>query len=1344
MVILILFQVTLFVAGGILFGIYKDSIHVKIETLLGQDALHGDSLSIEKLDYASTLLLQPRIEMNKVKIWGLGARDLAPTFDIDRISIDLSWWRLIKMLYDASVFFEKGKFLTIKNEQVRVLLKGMHLRGGKITMHRTPEGHNHRLFRPPKSRIEQFARGEKRMAGGFEITRFEASNITLDYLKTSGSNPEEALPKRYDVHFDHIEMKLSSDSLKAYFEHFQAKGTVGSIRVRDNEGLTNRPFQAFGEAELIKLNLEQKLNDATGFDLVSTNFNVLFDDLKVNATGVLSTLNERMRIDIDFKSETGSEDRKNEALLSFLELTLSDRFLNVIKSYEPLGELQFDGKVFSKNNEYGGAIKIDMGYKAQNTSFKFRFFENGKRHTISDLELDGLFQVGGDSPSYISANIQEGLLYGDQSFEANIVLDNVFRREFLDSVQQLTQPPLASVRFESINIDFPRFLEFLEFEKFENATGFIDFKDFHFSGPIASLSRSYGDLDYGGIFGFRDVGFYFERPHIPLKLDVKESNGEISLVDLDAKPRFRFNLNGYPIAIQNGSVTEIVPYIFNENRQRLKLEDFLIEIPQLRAQKLKEDLKDIGSINQVENPLDLPSIRSQLSRGIEALTDHLEVQGLTLAFPDLDINNLYQVDSINGFFPTEMSPLEAQVSMSVNEEIDLSLKAQHAEGQFSHRIKIQERNKELRVYSNTKANTTDLSALACDLGINLNLANHLNEKLALNGEWTLIGTVNDSLMEMDVQINELALQNENLDIDVGVNNFQSTLNVDLNNLKVQAPLDLDLGLHFGDEPLDARLSLTEDSIIFQTLGQQQLNFQTAKRYLSIICEIDQNLRRLDNVEGLMKFETFIEESRKNIGFDDIIAFNRVGSFEIENVAFDFLKGDEGIRFSDVNGRLDYNNLKINIQRFHGKYEESDFEIYDTQAYGLLEFVLLGQPLTIDTFHLTSNLLDLNAILSGSDDMNYACEEEITTITTSAVCQQCLQRIPSDDSPEDNAPIAFSLINFLGSSTINYADAYFERILFRPIAGSEVFEIDNLNASGNLAKSMMTINDPSANMYDGIIFQYEPLEVLIKSEDTLTVQGAYTVKDLELQEVVQNLNNKSVKDLRSDKLDFKGKLSMDFDFLDTLTATTDITSLEFRINNMQVVEGSAKELTKVGLDKKWKENVPGFQRLLATLFLGNFQKKFRRPTNYVLNLENLVLDTGWVSFDVLEFYNNQVNAIATGSYEINSGARDIDLLLQRNEKKYNYDEFVSVFCKGGFLTYFNITDDREKVEWNEPLQADITARQKAYSDCLINCPCSQEECTSQCEELFPPLERTLEVPNKITLKLKDKRLKEFCD
>lgn len=1305
---------------------------------MGKDLFRGDSMHIGQLDYASTLLLSPQLQLEDVKIWGLGAKHLTPAFDIEQIEITLSWREIFSMLWDASDWSYTRPFVTIKNERVRVRLKGMKIINGTLTMTRTSEGHNHRLFRPPMEKILKFASGELKMAGGFRIRKFEAENFHLDYYKDRSSNPNEALPKRYDVQFDYMSMDMSSDPERAYFHNFFAEGTINSILVKDNEGLVGRTFKADGDAELIKLSIPQKLNNDTGFDLVSDNFNVTFNDLTATTKGILSTLNERMRMDIDFQSKTGTGTRKNEALLSFLELTLSDRFLNIIKSYDPLGELTFVGKVYNRNNEYGGPIKIDLDYDATATSFQFRFFENGKSHRISDLELSGEFEVGGDSPSYITADITNGELYPGQPFQGRIVLDNVFRREFMDSLTQLEQPPLAEVQFESNHVDFKRLLEFLEFDAYDLADGYIDFKGFHFSGPIASLSKSYADLNYGGELRFDNLTFEKSIANLPFPVQIAQTNGGIIFAKNSVKPKMAFTFNQHPIAIKRGIIRDFVPYIFNEDRDRLALENFSIEVDSIEVKTLLEELSELTANKNDSLSIDFDQVKTSY----ETVIENLLIKNLEISIPRVNASELYQIKNVAGAFPA-MSPV--QMTNTINIDNGISLEVTNQIGidtiQFSQHIDLE--NEQLVSKTELHMAIADINNFGCQLGIELPLGGHLPYPLSLEGNWLVTNSWRQNKIETSFIGTGSRMFSEALDIDLQIHRFEADLN--LADFKISPPVALDFGLQLDDQVIGLNVQVDEDSIFVQTPEPQSLDFAIAKKYLSLICEIDQNLERLQNLEGVMTFNTYLKEPLHQVGLSMITEANQVGTFGMKNLSFDFLKGSDVIGFQNIDGQFRYDADAVYIDHFRGNYEDSDFEIFNTQLEDIIGFILLGDPLVIDSLHLRSNLLDLTSILESSDAYNFPCDEdEDVIVTPQTVCEGCLDRTNLKDTLPSTEPIAFSLLNFLQTSQVKYADAYLERILFRPISGSEPFEIDNLSTSVKLDSSQLTLLDLQARMYDGLIYQYKPLEVWVKNLDTIAVQGAYTVKDLELHEVIENLNNSSAAVLKSDQLDFKGKLSMDFDFVDTLTQATDLNNLEFRINNMQIVEGSARELNRIGMEKTWKENVGPMKRLLAGLFLGSFKKKFKRPTQYVFNLENFVLDTGWVQFDILEFYNNQFNLVASGNYHIENGARDVDLLLQRSERRYEYDKFFSTYCDNGFLTYFNVTHDEEKIVYISPTPEEQNQRDAAFQKCMEVCPCAEDDCANTCLEQFPTLNEQRDVPNKIQFRMGNKRIKKKCD
>lgn len=1306
---------------------------------MAEDLFRGDSMHIGELDYASTILLSPQLELEDVKIWGLGAKHLTPAFDIGKIEITLSWHEILTMLWDASDWSRSRPYLTLKNEQVRVRLKGMKIIDGTLTMTRTNEGHNHRLFRPPMEKILKFASGELKMAGGFSIRKFEAENLHLDYYKNRSSNPNEALPKRYDVQFDYMRMDMSSDPERAYFHDFFAEGTINSIRVKDNEGLVGRTFKADGDAELIKLSIPQKLNNDTGFDLVSDNFNVTFNDLTATTTGILSTLNERMRMDIDFQSKTGTGSRKNEALISFLELTLSDRFLNIIRSYDPLGELTFVGKVYNRNNKYGGPIKIDLDYDATATSFQFQFFENGKSHRISDLELSGEFEVGGDSPSYITADITNGELYPGQPFQGRIVLDNVFRREFMDSVQQLAQPPLAEVQFESNHVDFKRLLEFLEFDAYDKAEGHIDFRNFHFSGPIASLSKSYGDLNYGGELRFDNLTFDKTIPKLPFPIQVEQTNGGIVFAKNSVKPKMAFNFNQHPIEIKEGIIRDFVPYVFNEDRDRLTLDNFNIEVDSIEVKTLLEELTALTSDKSDSLSIDFKQIKS----GYQTVINNLLIRNLQITIAQVEASELYQIKGVAGSFPV-VSPVQMISTIDIDDKISLKILNQIGQDTIQVTQQVQLQNERLVSDTEIEMSIVDINNFGCQIGIELPLGGHLSSPLSLEGQWQLTNSWGAEGIQTYISGTGSRLFSNALDIDMQVQRFEADLSV--KDFQITPPIELDLGIQLDEQVIGLHVRVSEDSLFIQTPEPQSLDFSIAKKYLSLICEIDQNLERLQNLEGVMTFNTYLKEPLHQVGLSMITEANQVGTFGLKNLSFDFIKGADVIGFQNIDGRFRYDAEAVYIDQFRGNYEDSDFEIYDTQLEDIIGFILLGDPLVIDSLHLRSNLLDLTSILESSETYRFPCEEEEEKIAIEpqSICEGCLIRTDTKDTSSTAEPIAFSLLNFLQTSQVKYADAYLERILFRPISGSEPFEIDNLSTSVKLDSSRLTLLDLQARMYDGLIYQYQPLEVWVKNLDTIAVKGAYTVKDLELHEVIENLNNPSVDVLKSDQLDFKGKLSMDFDFIDTLTQATDLNNLEFRINNMQIVEGSALELNRIGMDKTWKENVGPLKRMVAGMLLGSFKKKFARPTEYVVNLENLVLDTGWVQFDVLEFYNNQFNLVVSGNYHIENGHRDVDLLLQRSEKNYNYDKFLSTFCDNGFLTYFNVTEDKEKIQYLAPNTEEQNSRDRAFQQCMDACPCAEDDCVNTCLEQFPTLNEHREIPNQIQFRLGNKRIKEICD
>ena len=1324
--------------GGVLFGIYKEDIHHGLERGIGQDLFRGDSMHIGGLDYASTLLLSPQLELEDIKIWGQGAKHMKPAFDVQLMEITLSWHEILMMLWDASDWSWSRPWVNLRNENIRVRLNGMKITNSILIMTRTAEGHNHRLFRPPMEKIEKFATGELKMAGGFRIRKFEANNFTLKYFKDRSGNPDEALPKVYDVQLDYLSMDMSSDPERTYFHDFYTEGMIHAIRVKDNEGLVGRTFKADGDAELIKLSIAQKLNNDTGFDLVSENFNVTFKGLTATAKGTLSTLNERMRMNIDFQSKTGVGDRKNEALLSFLELTLSERFLDVIKSYDPLGELTFVGKVFNRNNEYGGPIKIDLDYTASQTSFQFRFFENGKSHRISDLELSGEFEVGGDSPSYITADITNGELYDGQPFQGHVVLDNVFRREFMDSLQQLAQPPLAEVQFESNQVDFRRLLEFLEFEDYEEARGSIDFRDFHFSGPITSLTNSYADMNYGGELRFRDLLFEVAPADLPIPIRIEQTNGGIVFAKNSVKPRLDLTFNQYPISVQKGTIRDFVPYLFNEDRDRLALEDFELRIDSVEVNTLLDELKTLA-----ENANGTPSMDSRIVANLidEAIKDLL-IKDLQVSVPKVFANELYELEGVEGRFPL-IDPVHLTAQINIDQGMKLHLTHQIGPDTIAVDLEAFTAGEKVRLSTRLGLYITDINDFGCKTGFEVPLGTHLEHPLSLDA--TLGLTTNWEGKDVDLVLSgtDSRLFSDELGIDLSL--AEMTLKSRLEDFRPVSDLDLDIAAALDDELLHLEIEVYRDSLFIFTPSEQSLEFATAKKYLSLICEIDQNLERIQNLEGSMTFETSLKEPIQESMFDLITQANQVGTFGLTGLSFDFLKGNDVISFENIDGAIRYNEAAVYIDQFKGNYGDSDFEIYGTQLEDIIGFILLGDPLVIDTLHLKSELLDLTSILESANEFQYACDEQDNTAFVSAInCDGCLKRNVTTDTLSTAEPIAFSLINFLQTSKVRYADAYMERILFRPISGSEPFEIDNLNTSVLLDSSMLTLTDLQARMYDGLIFQYKPLEVWVKNIDTIAVSGAYTVRDLELHEVIANLNSPSVEVLKSDQLDFRGKLFMDFDFVDTLTSATDLNNLEFRINNMQVTEGSAKELTLIGMDDKWKANVGPVKRFLAGLFLGSFQKKFERPTEYVVNLENLVLDTGWINIDIMEFYNNQFNLVATGSYEMETGKRNIDLLLQRPVKKYDYNQYLSTFCKKGFLTYFNVTEDQENTTLISPGVEEQNQRDASFQRCLDQCPCEEADCVTTCLEQNPILTEYREVPNQIKFKLGNKRIKEVCD
>lgn len=1295
-------------------------------------------MHIGQLDYASTLLLSPKLKLNDIKIWGLGAKNLTPAFDMQQMEITLSWREVLSMLWEASEWSLSRPWINLKNEDIRVRLNRMKIVNSTLTMTRTAEGHNHRLFRPPIEKIKKFAAGELKMAGGFRIRKFEAENFTLNYYKDLSGNPDEALPKIYDVHLDYLSMDMSSDPERTYFNDFYTEGTINSIRVKDNEGLVGRTFKADGDAELIKLSIAQKLNNDTGFDLVSDNFNVTFNDLTATAKGTLSTLNERLRMDIDFQSKTGIGDRKNEALLSFLELTLSDRFLNVVKSYDPLGELTFVGKVFNRDNEYGGPIKIDLDYVATQTSFQFKFFDEGKSHRISDLELSGEFEVGGDSPSYITADITNGELYDGQPFQGRVVLDNVFRREFMDSLQQLAQPPLAEVQFESNNVDFKRLLEFLEFEDYDQAQGSIDFRGFHFSGPITSLSRSYSDLNYGGELRFRNLLFQTSPSELPVPLTLEKTTGGIVFAKNSVKPKMSFVFNQHPISVNRGIIRDFVPYIFNEDRERLTLEAFEIEIDSIEVNGLIDELKALA--NDSNDSLTVDS--KLLGDIIDQTNRNLHIRNLQVNIPQVLASELYKIDGIEGQFP-EIDPIHFTGLVNIDQEIAIRLEQQIGVDTIRLDFKAFHHDEKVQFSTRVGLEIQDINEFGCKTGFEVPLGTHLEYPLALDAEIELLASWQGQDIDLSLEGSNSRIYNQEKNINLALAKME--FETRLQNLQPTPELNLDLALGLDEQTLNLDIAVLRDSLFIYTPGEQTLEFATARKYLSLICEVDQNLERIQNLSGSMTFQTSLKESIHETGLSMITEANQVGAFNIDGLSFNFLKGKDIISFENIDGSFRYDEEAVYIDRFKGYYGDSDFEIYGTQLEDIIGFILLGDPLVIDTLHLRSELLDLTSILESPDEFQFSCVEEPEVAEVSAIdCNGCLNRITPEDTLVEAEPIAFSLINFLQTSTVRYADAYMERILFRPISGSEPFEIDNLNTGVTLDSSRLTLTDLQARMYDGLIFQYKPLNVWVKNTDTIAVTGAYTVKDLELHEVIENLNNPSAAVLKTDQLDFRGKLFMDFDFVDTLTAGTNLNNLEFRINNMQITEGSAKELTLIGMDEKWKANVGPVKRFLASLFLGSFKKKFERPTEYVVNLENLVLDTGWVNFDILEFYNNQFNLVATGSYELETGERDVDLLLQRPVKQYDYSQYLSTFCKKGFLTYFNVTNDEENTIFVNPTPEEQNIRDMAFQRCLEQCPCEESDCVDTCLEQNPILTEHREVPNQIKLKFGNKRIKEICD
>ena len=1336
MIVIIILQVTLFIVVGIVFALNKEEIHRQMEEVLAVDVIHGDSLNIGDLDYQSTLLLQPKISMEKVQIWGKQAQHLLPAFDIERLTITVGWRRLFKTLWNASEWYWRRPFLQIRNDLIRIDMAAMHIDGGVITMTKTSEGNNHRLFRPPQERIVKFASGEMPMAGGFEIGRLTASDIQLNYYKDVSGNPEEALPKKYDIHIDDLSMQLSSDSIASYFEDVDIVGQVGSILVSNNEGLVGRPFKADGKATLLKLSLAQKIKEDTGFDLITENFNFQFNDLEVSANGILSTLNERMRMELNFQSETGTDDKSNEALLSFLELTLSERFLNIIKSYNPLGELEFDGKVFNKDFQYGGDIRIDLAYKARDTSFELQFFENGQRHRIGGLEFAGDFRVGG-GPSYLSADITEGQLYEGQDFEARIALDNVFRRELLDSLTNQENPALFEIQFHSTDIDFEKLLELMEFEDFDIAQGTIDFDDFYFSGPITSLSNSYADLNYGGDLRFRDIKFETEKIGLPFPLRLHDTNGHIAFDRSYVNPRLDFVLNDYPIAIQNGVIREFVAYLFGED-DRIHLEDFLIDAGTI-------DVKELLAILPSGDTTQSMNIDEAFARTIlDKVKRNVFVDNLEVVSKQVYMEELFRVEGVEGMFPRNMGDVQLSATLDVAESVDLLLVQRTPEDTVSFDVSISD-EPTLSVLANLKTEIKDISAWTCKFGIDFALGNHLGIPLSLSSDIAVDFRSVDGRFDLYLDSGPTLLYNEEEDIRAQILDMRGLLR--LRDNRIEAPMSFEITAALGEERFGIEMNLTKDTIVLQTPGKQEIDLETAKRYLSLVCEIDQNLKRLDNLEGKMTFDFNLKEHRGESGLDVLLNANRSGSLGLEGLGFDFLKGDDVISFDNLSGAFDYNNERVHITSFSGEYEKSDFEIRDSEVEDLLGFILLGKPLRIDTLHLRSQLLDLTSILSTEVGFAYVCDEEeqvVSGVAGSEPCASCLTYTTQETLSEEGEAIAFSLINFLKSSKVRYADANIERILFRPIVGSETFEIDDFQAYGSLNQSVLRLDEMQAAMYEGLIAQQEPLTVLVKSEDSLVVSGAYSVNDLELHEVVANLNGPAVNNLKSDLLDFRGRFSMEFDFIDTLTSTTNINSLEMRIKNMEIVEGSAKELALVGMDRQWKENVGPIKRFIASVFLGGFKKKLNRPTDYVVNLQNMVLDTGWVTFDLLEFYNNQINVIATGSYHLASGGRDIDLLLQRREKDYDYTEFVSTYCKNGFLTYFNIQDRPDMVNYVQPSDDELSQRQQSYQECLNKCPCQEEECIEACQEQVPALTSKKVVPNKIAFRTGNKRLKDVCD
>ena len=786
------------------------------------------------------------------------------------------------------------------------------------------------------------------------------------------------------------------------------------------------------------------------------------------------------------------------------------------------------------------------------------------------------------------------------------------------------------------------------------------------------------------------------------------------------------------VKIAKGKVVDIIPYVLNQDRERLALEDFEIVIPDVKATEIMGIFSD-SIKSQKASSFSIDGIKPIL----EKVKRHVRTNDFTLLLPQADIDALYELDTLNGRYPQGLNEVLLSTTLNIEDRIEVNSKVINGVDTISSSTLLNTGDV-LQSISQVSLSLSDLRDLACKIGVDIPLGQHLEEHIELEAEIMASTIADKSQITSDVISDRIYLINESLGISGGLADFRTSLTFDTDSAEI-IETELDFSVVLDEETLDMELRMDQDSLKVRTLGEQRLPFSTAKKYLSLVCAIEQNLQRIDNLEGDMIIDARLEEHLGERGINVLMHANRVGSFGMENLAFDFQKGADNIHFDGINGDILYDNQGITIKRFSGNYIDSDFKIYDTDVEGLLEFVLLGEPINIDTLRISSSTLDLATIFdSNTDDIQYAClQEEIAE--EKSICPTCLQTL--DEEIED-APIAFSIINFLKSSSIRYADAYFDRILFKPIRGSELFEIDNLSASGSLVNSKLEVHDLTANLYDGLIYQYRPLEVFVKNEDTLTVTGGYTVQDLELHEVIDKLNNKAVADLKSDRLDFRGKLSMDFDFIDTLTAETDINSLEFRINQMQVLDGSTKELNIVGMDKRWKENVKPTQRFLANLFLGNFSKRFKKPTEYVVNLENMILDQGWINYDLLEFYNNQVNVISKGSYEVATGKRDVDLLLQKRDKKYDYGEFASTYCKNGFLTYFHIADDPEKSSTIEPSAALITKWTEDYSTCIRNCPCNEEDCITICEEQFPRPKVQNQVVNKISL-ARNKRLKDDC-